>query len=112
MLCDYFILRKTELDVDALYDSKGEYGGVSAAAIFALILSVLPNLPGFLNAVTGTAGTEEALFGSIFDQIYGYAWFIGLPLAMIFYWIFKTVVSNKSPSIKLNLSKDLAHSKN
>ena len=100
MLCDYFILRKTELDVDALYDSEGEYGGVSAAAIFALILSILPNLPGFLNAVTGTAGTEEALFGAIFDQIYGYAWFIGLPLAMIFYWIFKTVVFNKSPSIK------------
>jgi NCS1 family nucleobase:cation symporter-1 len=89
MLCDYFIVRRTELDADALYDPEGEYAGVSGAAMWALVLAVLPNLPGFINAVTGTAGTEEAFFHAFFDQIYGYAWFVGLPLAMLFYWLFK-----------------------
>ena len=91
MLCDYFVIRRTELDAEALYDPEGEYAGISLAAMLALVLSVLPNLPGFINAVTGTAGTEEAFFHAFFDQIYGYAWFIGLPLAMVLYWIFKQV---------------------
>ncbi|MDP7574918.1 MAG: cytosine permease, partial [Phycisphaerales bacterium] len=89
MLCDYFIVRRTELNADALYDPEGEYAGVSVAAMLALVFAVLPNLPGFINAVTATAGTEEAFFHAFFDQIYGYAWFIGLPLAMLFYLIFK-----------------------
>ncbi|MDP6480121.1 MAG: NCS1 family nucleobase:cation symporter-1 [Phycisphaerales bacterium] len=89
MLCDYFIVRRTKLNADALYDPKGEYAGVSTAAMLALVFAVLPNLPGFINAVTATAGTEEAFFHAFFDQIYGYAWFIGLPLAMLFYWLFK-----------------------
>ena len=54
-----------------------------------LVLAVLPNLPGFINAATGTAGTDEAWFAAFFDQIYGYAWFVGLPLAMVLYWLFK-----------------------
>jgi NCS1 family nucleobase:cation symporter-1 len=89
MLCDYFIVRRTELNADALYDPEGEYAGVSVAAMLALVFAVLPNLPGFINAVTATAGTEEAFFHAFFDQIYGYAWFIGLPLAMLFYLIIK-----------------------
>jgi len=60
MLCDYFIVRRTRLSVEALYDPDGEYAGVSGAAIAALVLAVLPNLPGFINAATGTAGTDEA----------------------------------------------------
>jgi len=88
MLCDYFIIRRTRLDADALYDPSGEYGGINWAAMVALVLAVLPNIPGFINAATGTAGTEEAIFMSFFDDIYGYAWFVGLPLAMLFYWFF------------------------
>ena len=99
MLCDYFIVRRTELNVEALYDPEGEYGGVSAAAMLALVLAVLPNLPGFINAVTGTAGTEEAFFHAFFDQIYGYAWFVGLPLAMLFYWLFKRLPEEGSRTL-------------
>ena len=88
MLCDYFIIRRMRLNVDALYDPEGEYAGVNRAAIAALVLAVAPNIPGFLNAASGTAGTDAAWFASCFDDIYGYAWFIGLSLAMLFYWLF------------------------
>ena len=95
MLCDYFLIRKTELNAEALYDPEGEYAGVSWPAMAALVLAVLPNLPGFINAATGSAGTDEAFFSSFFDAIYGYAWFVGLPLAMIFYWLFKLMQQEK-----------------
>ncbi len=87
MLCDYFVLRRTRLNADALYDPKGEYRGVNWLAIVALVLGVAPNLPGFINAATNTAGTDEALFPAFFDTIYSYAWFVGLPLAAIVYAI-------------------------
>ncbi|CAI7924784.1 unnamed protein product, partial [Closterium sp. NIES-53] len=56
LVADYFLLRKTELDVDGLYslDPSGPYwyaGGYNPAAVLALVAGVLPNLPGFLAAV-------------------------------------------------------------
>ena len=87
MLCDYFILRRTRLDLKGLYDPRGVYAGVNWIAVATLVFAVLPNIPGFVNAVTNTAGTEEALFGSFFDRLYDYAWFIGVALSVIIYWL-------------------------
>jgi NCS1 family nucleobase:cation symporter-1 len=85
MLCDYYVLRKTRLDVDALYDVAGEYsyggGGINWRAVVALVVAVAPNLPGFINAATNTE-----LFPVVFDRIYGYAWFVGLGIAGVVYW--------------------------
>ena len=87
MLCDYFILRRTRLDLKGLYDPRGVYAGINWIAVVTLILAVLPNIPGFVNAVTNTAGTQEAPFWSFFDRIYDYAWFIGVALSVIIYWL-------------------------
>ena len=46
-----------------------------------LAAAVLPNLPGFLNAATG-----RALFPAVFNDLYSYAWFIGLGLALVLYY--------------------------
>lgn len=85
LLVDYFLIRKTELDVDALYDGKGAYSygnGWNMAGLVALILGILPNLPGFLHA----AGVVSSV-PAIFDTIYGYAWFVGLILAGGIYYV-------------------------
>ncbi|MHC5004081.1 MAG: cytosine permease, partial [Planctomycetota bacterium] len=82
MLCDYFILRRTRLDLDALYDPDGIYAGVNWRAIVVLVLSVLPNLPGFLNAVL-----PGSPFPAVFDVLYSYAWFIGLGLSVALYYL-------------------------
>jgi NCS1 family nucleobase:cation symporter-1 len=45
LLADYFILRRTKLDVDALFRHKGKYtymGGFNPAAMIAFVLGVLP----------------------------------------------------------------------
>lgn len=87
MIADYFILRRTRLDADALYDAGGPFAGVNWRAVIALALAVLPNLPGFINAATNTAGTEDAVFPAVFDRIYVYAWFVGLGLAIAIYTV-------------------------
>lgn len=82
MLCDYFILRRTRLSVDELFNPRGRYAGVNGRAVAALVVAVAPNLPGFINAATG-----KPHFPPIFDSIYAYAWFVGLAVAVAVYWI-------------------------
>ena len=85
MLTDYFVIRRTRLDRDSLYDRQGIYPAVNWIAISALVLAVLPNIPGFINAATNTAGTPGAHFPEFFDVIYDYAWFIGVAIASVLY---------------------------
>lgn len=97
MLCDYYLIRRTNLNVDALYDEKGEYSyggsGWNWRALVAFAVAVAPNLPGFLNAATNRTHAQAAapgstvtpLFPEVFDTIYGYAWFVGLFLGAIAY---------------------------
>jgi len=85
MLADYFLIRRTELDVPALFRHDDIYsyrGGWNPAALIALIVGVLPNLPGFLKAA-GFVDTVPALFISI----YAYAWFVGLFVAGAIYML-------------------------
>jgi len=57
MIADYFLVRKRTLDVDALYQS-GEgtaywyTRGFNTAAMWAFAAGVIPNVPGFVLAVS------------------------------------------------------------
>jgi nucleobase:cation symporter-1, NCS1 family len=89
MIADYFVLRRTRLDVAALYREDGEYrftNGFSLAGITALILAILPNLPGFLVTIKVLSPDVVPAF---LVTSYNYAWFIGFALAFIFYIIFR-----------------------
>jgi NCS1 family nucleobase:cation symporter-1 len=81
ILTDYFIIRKTELDITDLYRRDGRYAGINSKAIIALILGVAPNLPGFLAQVGLLQG------GGFWVGLYNYAWFIGLAIAGLVYWL-------------------------
>ena len=84
LIADYFLLRHTELDLESLYRRDGIYayrGGFNRVALVALVLAVLPNLPGFLHAA---AIVETA--PPVWDTIYTYAWFVGFLLAGVLYW--------------------------
>jgi len=85
MLVDYFLLRKTELNHDALFSEHGEYAygnGWNMRAIVALVIGVLPNLPGFLKAAGFIATTAP-----IFEVLYTYAWFVGLAISALLYFL-------------------------
>jgi len=81
ILVDYFLIRKTELNVEDLYRSNGMYAGVNPMAIIALVIGVLPNIPGFLANVGLYSGS-----GFIVD-LYNYAWFIGLGISSVVYYV-------------------------
>ena len=78
LIADYFVIRKTELDLVKLYEKDGPYwyrGGVNLVAVVALVLGILPNLPGFL-------GTIKAMDVSPFwMSLYSYAWFVGFAIS-------------------------------
>lgn len=85
MICDYFVIRRGRLTVEDLYSRRGEYtyqNGINWKAVLALALAILPNVPGFINAAT-----KAQIFPAFFDQLYTYAWFVGLFLAMGLYYL-------------------------
>lgn len=85
LVADYFIVQRTELDVTALYKEDGTYAyksGFNPAAILALVIAVLPNLPGFLHQVGAIESFPKL---EAFDSLYTYAWFVGFILAVVFH---------------------------
>ncbi|MCA9488971.1 MAG: NCS1 family nucleobase:cation symporter-1 [Myxococcales bacterium] len=94
LVADYFILRRTKLDLDDLYRHEGRYAytaGFNPAAIVALTLAVLPNIPGFLHQ----AGLLSSV-PSVFDQVYAYAWFVGFGIAAVTYLVLMMVLPHGS----------------
>ncbi|MGA9574865.1 MAG: NCS1 family nucleobase:cation symporter-1 [Lysobacterales bacterium] len=81
ILVDYFLIRKTVLNVEDLYRSVGIYAGVNPVAIIALVLGVLPNIPGFLANVGLYSGSGFIV------EVYNYAWFIGLGISSLVYYV-------------------------
>jgi NCS1 family nucleobase:cation symporter-1 len=74
MVSDYFLIRKTELDVNSLYHREGAYyytKGINPRAIAALVLGVTFALVG--------------LFYEPLHFLYDYAWFVGFFTAGIVY---------------------------
>jgi NCS1 family nucleobase:cation symporter-1 len=85
LIADYFVWRRCRLNLFALYHAEGEYrftGGFSIAALLALTVAVLPNLPGFLATIHAVPKESVA---PIFLSIYNYAWFVGFFVAFAVY---------------------------
>ena len=84
MIVDYFIIRRRTLVVDSLYKRHGEYTysrGFNPIAIFALLLGVAPNIPGFLNSLTIIETT------GFFNSIYSWGWFVSFITGGLSYWL-------------------------
>ena len=87
LIVDYWIIRRQQLDVDDLFSEQGRYryrSGVNPAAIIALVLSVLPVVPGFLRAASTPGGVVPD--PGFFDVLYSYAWFVTFALSGLFYY--------------------------
>jgi NCS1 family nucleobase:cation symporter-1 len=85
VISDYFIVRRTNIDLESLYQRKGRYWysrGVNLVAIIALIIGVLPNVPGFLFEAGFIESVPEA-----FKTIYTFAWFVGFFLSGAVYTV-------------------------
>ena len=88
LITDYWVLRKQRLSLAALYDTGGIYSyrnGVNWRAIAALVVAVLPVLPGFVRAATTPGG--QVSDPGFFDHLYSYAWFVTFAISSAGYYI-------------------------
>lgn len=87
MIVDYYFIRKQHLELGELYKPKGNYSfrnGFNSSAIIALLLGILPNVPGFLAQVKLISETSMP---SWIIHLYSYAWFVGFFVSGFSYWL-------------------------
>jgi NCS1 family nucleobase:cation symporter-1 len=85
MIADYFFIRGQRLHVDDLYRLNGRYtytSGFNGKAVIALLLGILPNVPGFLTTVHLV---NADTFWAPLSNLYHYAWFVGFAVSGLSY---------------------------
>jgi NCS1 family nucleobase:cation symporter-1 len=88
LIADYWVIRKQQLNVDELFRVRGRYSyrsGINPRAITALVLAIVPVVPGFIRAVSTPGGAVAN--PSFFDRLYSYAWFVTFALSFVIYWL-------------------------
>jgi len=94
MVCDYFLIRKTDLDVNSLYHSEGAYHytrGVNPRAVVALVF-----------------GVALALLGLVFrplHHLYDYAWFVGFFASGLLYVVLMKLTAAAPSPIALETAE-------
>jgi NCS1 family nucleobase:cation symporter-1 len=82
LIADYFLIRRTRLDLPALYRRGGPYwyaAGFNPAALVALAAGIAPCVPGFLGTVT------PIKVAPIWMDLYSYAWFLSFGVSFAVY---------------------------
>ncbi len=85
MIADYYFVRKKHLDTADLYNPNGIYkfnNGFNSKAIVALLLGILPNVPGFFVTIGLLPATAVPAW---ITSLYSYAWFVGFLVSAIVY---------------------------
>ena len=86
LIADYWIVRKCTLSVPDLFAIDGRYSyrnGINPRAMAALVLSILPVLPGFIRAAVTPGG--QVANPTVLDTLYTYAWFVTFALSIVIY---------------------------
>jgi len=95
MIADYYVLRRTRLDLRGLYQPGGPYWythGFHIAGLVALIAGIIPCVPGFIAAISTKAPP------SFWTEIYNYAWFISFGISFSVYLAMTFACSNSQTS--------------
>lgn len=103
MICDYWALRRTKLHVRDLYLHQGLYtykSGFNPWALVALVVGVVPNLPGFIlqleasrlkfpNVPAYIASFPSQWQGpaSVANELYAFSWMVGFSISFAAYYV-------------------------
>src|SRR4051794_22972719 len=104
MITDYWVLRRTRLDVAELYrpGAGGRYWfshGFHVRALVAVAIGVIPVIPGFLHAATTKGGVVAD--PNFLDQLYRYGVFVAFGLAAVSYFAMAQAVARESTAAAL-----------
>lgn len=84
LICDYWVLRRTKLDLRDLFEPRGRYSyrnGTNWRAVAALVLAIAPCVPGFVMLLI------DPKADGFFPRLYTYAWFLSFFLAFVIYLV-------------------------
>jgi NCS1 family nucleobase:cation symporter-1 len=93
MIVDYWILRRRRLDLADLYRLRGRYyytGGWNLRAIAAVLVAVIPVLPGFIDAATTPGGIVAN--PDVLDHLYSYGVFFTFFVAAVVYFALSVLI--------------------
>ncbi|XP_014555162.1 hypothetical protein COCVIDRAFT_39083 [Bipolaris victoriae FI3] len=96
MISDYYLVKKSKLDVDQLYTSHGIYWydyGWNWRAWVSFLTGVAPLLPGFAKSIDGTLEISGAW------KIYTFAWAFGICLSTSTHYVICTYISVPTNSL-------------
>ncbi len=93
MISDYYLVRKTQLNLADLFKPDGPYKGWNILAWIAFVASILPVVPGFLVTVKLVSPESVGLF---LIDLYSYAWFVTFFLSLSTYYVLKKFVTKTS----------------
>jgi NCS1 family nucleobase:cation symporter-1 len=98
LIADYWVLRRATLDVAGLYREAGPFRydrGVNWVAVLAVVVAVLPCVPGFVDQLTGGGLLRaDRLAGTIVRDVYQYAWFFTFAVAGLTYLVLMAGTGN------------------
>jgi NCS1 family nucleobase:cation symporter-1 len=106
MLCDYWILRRTYLNLEQLYIRHGFYWytrGWNLRAAAAFLVAIIPGLPGLANSVNQDIEIPEG-----FQDIYTLNWLVGVVIAAVVYYCLSMVFKISAESLVEGSSEDKA----
>jgi NCS1 family nucleobase:cation symporter-1 len=102
LIADYFVWRRRQLNLHALYLPNGEYRftrGFSIVALIALAVGILPSVPGFLVQIEAISPDKVA---PSLVSLYSYAWFIGFAIAFVAYLAGRKITALTPPTVALD----------
>lgn len=99
VLADYYLVKGMNLNVNDLYSlsHSGDYyysGGYNLAAMVAMVVGILPVIPGFLRNVGVLNSVLEG-----FVVVYNNAWFFSFFSAGIVYWVLSCLGGKQGRSL-------------
>jgi NCS1 family nucleobase:cation symporter-1 len=86
LIADYWVLRRQQLSLPHLFALDGPYSysnGVNWRAVVALVVAILPVLPGFVRAALTPGGVVRS--PTTLDSVYTYAWFVTFAISFVAY---------------------------
>ncbi|POO01831.1 Purine-cytosine permease [Trema orientale] len=112
VLADYYLVKGTDLAIKDLYSlsPNGVYyysGGYNLVALTALVVGILPVIPGFLQKVGIVTSVSD-----VFVVIYNNAWFFSFFTAGFLYWILSSLTRYNNNSISDQAQQPLLSNEN
>ena len=91
LIADYWLIRRRRLHLRDLFDPKGRYSyrnGINKKAVMALLIGIVPVVPGFIRAAMTPGG--QVADPTFLDFLYTYAWFVTFILSFASYSVLMT----------------------